>query len=100
MPNVNRQDLEALRNMVSQAHLIVSTEPVIEGGIERARELLDTAERLSDFLLTGVEGGPRLSFRVFFGRFMSSHLKYQPTGIARQSFTGQSIPIFLRQAPG
>jgi hypothetical protein len=29
MPNVNRQDLEALRNMVSQAHLIVSTEPLI-----------------------------------------------------------------------
>ena len=51
MPNVNRQDLEALRNIVSQAHLIVSTEPLIAGGIERARELLDAAERLADFLL-------------------------------------------------
>ena len=50
--NVNRQDLEALRNMVSQAHLIVSTESLIEGGIPRLRELLDTAERLADFLLT------------------------------------------------
>jgi hypothetical protein len=38
--------------MVSQANLIVSTEPIIAGGIERARELLDTAERLADFLLT------------------------------------------------
>jgi hypothetical protein len=52
MPNVNRQDLEALRNMVSQAHLIVSTEPLIAGGIGRMRELLDTAERLAEFLLT------------------------------------------------
>ena len=52
MPNVNREDLEALRNMVSQAHLIVSTEPLIAGGIERMRELLDIAERLADFLLT------------------------------------------------
>jgi hypothetical protein len=52
MPNVNRQDLEALRNMVSQAHLIVSTEPLIAGGIERMRELLDTADRLANFLLT------------------------------------------------
>ena len=48
---MNRQDLEALRNMVSQAHLIVSTEPLIAGGIERARELLATAEKLADFLL-------------------------------------------------
>jgi hypothetical protein len=46
MPNVNRQDLEAL------AHLIVSTEPLIAGGIGRMRELLDTAERLAEFLLT------------------------------------------------
>jgi len=52
MPNVKRADLEALRNMVSQAHLIVSTEPMIAGGVERLRELLDTAERLADFLLT------------------------------------------------
>jgi hypothetical protein len=52
MPNVNRQDLEALRNMVAQAHLIVSTKPLMEGGIERMRELLDTAEQLADFLLT------------------------------------------------
>ena len=50
---MNRQDLEALRNVVSQAHLIVSTEPLIEGGIERMRELLDTAERLADFILRG-----------------------------------------------
>jgi hypothetical protein len=56
MPNVKRQDLAALRNMVSQAHLIVSTEPLIAGGIERARELLETAERLAEFLLTDSSG--------------------------------------------
>ena len=56
MPNVKRQDLDALRNMVPQAHLIVSTEPLIAGGIERARELLATAERLADFLLTDALG--------------------------------------------
>jgi len=51
MPNVKRADLEALRNMVSQAHLIVSTEPMIAGGVERLRELLGTAEWLAGFLL-------------------------------------------------
>jgi len=51
MPNVKRADLEALRNMVSQAHLIVSTEPMIAGGVERLRELLGTAEQLAGFLL-------------------------------------------------
>ena len=49
---MNSQDLEALRNMVSQAHLIVLSEPIPPGGVERARELLDTAERLADFLLS------------------------------------------------
>jgi hypothetical protein len=38
--------------MVSQAHLIVSTEPLIAGGIERTRELLDMAEQLADFMLS------------------------------------------------
>jgi hypothetical protein len=52
MPNVKRADLEALRNMVSQAHMIVSTGPVIPGGIERLRELLNATERLANFLLT------------------------------------------------
>jgi len=52
MPNVNRQDLETLHSMIEQASLIVSTEPMIAGGIPRLRELLDTAERLAGFLLT------------------------------------------------
>ena len=52
MPNVKQAELEALRNLLSQAHLIVSTEPVIAGGIERARQLLAAAEQLADFLLT------------------------------------------------
>ena len=55
---MNRQDLEALRNMVSQANLIVSTEPLIAGGIERMRELLDIAERLADFLLAAKPDTP------------------------------------------
>ena len=53
---MNRPDLEALRNMVAQARLIVSTEPLIDGGIERARELLDTAERLAELMLTARPG--------------------------------------------
>jgi hypothetical protein len=52
MPNVKRADLEALHSMIEQAHLIVNTEPMIAGGIPRLRELLDTAERLADFLVT------------------------------------------------
>ena len=56
---MKRADLEALRNMVSQVHLIVSTEPLIQGGIERMRELLDTAERLANFLLTDSPGQRR-----------------------------------------
>lgn len=54
--NVNRQDLEALRNMIEQAHLIVSTEPMIPGGIPRLRELLSTAERVANFLVTDSPG--------------------------------------------
>jgi len=38
--------------MIAQARLIVSTEPLIAGGIERARELLDTAEQLADVVLS------------------------------------------------
>jgi len=51
MPNVKRADLEALRDMVSQANLIISSEPMMAGGIERMRELLGAAEKLADFLL-------------------------------------------------
>jgi hypothetical protein len=58
MPNVNGQDLEALRNLVGQAHLIVSSEPMIAGGVERLRELLDTAERLASLLLTAKPDTP------------------------------------------
>jgi len=60
---VKRQDLEALRNMVSQARLIVSTEPLIEGGIPRLRELLDTAEQVADFLLTD-SANPKAQVRL------------------------------------
>jgi hypothetical protein len=52
MPNVtvNRQDLEALHSMIEQVRLIMDAEPVIPGGVERARELLATAERLAALL--------------------------------------------------
>ena len=52
MPSINRQDLEALRNMIEQAHLIVSTEPIPPGGIPRVAELLDTALMLAEHLLS------------------------------------------------
>jgi hypothetical protein len=58
MPNVKRADLEALRDMVSQANLIISGEPMMAGGVDRLRELLDTAERLADFLLKDSHSTP------------------------------------------
>ncbi len=55
---MKRADLEALHSMIEQAHLIVDTEPMIPGGIPRLRELLNTAERLADFLLTDSAPAP------------------------------------------
>lgn len=50
MPSVSLQDLEALHGMIEQAKLIVSSEPMPKGGIERLRELLDTAEQSAGLL--------------------------------------------------
>lgn len=42
-----RSDLRALRNLIDQSYRIVSSDPVIPGGIERCRELLGTARLLA-----------------------------------------------------
>lgn len=46
-----RSDLRALKNLVDEAYLIVSTDPIPRGGIESARENLDAARRLAKLLL-------------------------------------------------
>jgi hypothetical protein len=47
-----RSDVRALKNMIDQSYLIVSSEPVPPGGIERCRELLSAARLLAKDLLT------------------------------------------------
>jgi hypothetical protein len=44
-------DLQALRNLIKQAHLIVSSNPLPPGGRERAAELLQSAVALSGALV-------------------------------------------------
>ncbi len=46
-----RTDLKALRNMISEAELILSTTVLPEGRSERARELLKAAVSLTDHLI-------------------------------------------------
>jgi hypothetical protein len=52
MPTRSRTDLKALREMIAQAHLILTTTTLPQGRAERACELLDTATKLADHLLT------------------------------------------------
>lgn len=61
---VNSQDLEALHSMIEQARLIVDGDPIIPGGIERARELLATAEKLAGFLAcdSSITAAPKKPF--------------------------------------
>ena len=47
-----RADLKALRSMLAEADTILSTTTLPQGRAERARELLETAIRLADHLLT------------------------------------------------
>ena len=47
----NPSDLKALRNLIEQAQLIVSSNPIPPGGRERADELLRSALALSEGLL-------------------------------------------------
>lgn len=59
-----RADLKALRNMIAEAETILTTTTLPQGRAERARELLGTAVKLADHLLTekpaavlGAKGG-------------------------------------------
>jgi hypothetical protein len=47
-----KNDLQALRNMISEARDILSTTVLPEGRAERAYELIDAALSLADTLLT------------------------------------------------
>jgi hypothetical protein len=60
----NKTDLKALRNLISEAELLLSTTTLPEGRAERAGELLGAAVKLADHLLTerpaavlGAKGG-------------------------------------------
>jgi hypothetical protein len=56
------QDLQALRNILEQAHLIVSSNPLPPGGRERAEELLRTAVALSGALVDSKRAKPAAAF--------------------------------------
>jgi hypothetical protein len=65
-----RTDLQALRNMISEAETIVSTTTLPEGRAERAAELLRAAVALADHLLSippaamlGKKGGMKTAER-------------------------------------
>lgn len=53
-----RSDLQALQNLLEQAHLIVSSDPLPRGGRERAAELLNAALRLSAALVDSKRAKP------------------------------------------
>jgi hypothetical protein len=52
---VKRSDVRTLKNLVDQAYLIVSSDPIPRGGIESLRENLDAARRLARLLLVKPE---------------------------------------------
>jgi hypothetical protein len=65
-----RADLKALRNMIAEADTILSTTTLPQGRAERAHELLGTAVKLADYLLTekpaavlGARGGKKTAER-------------------------------------
>jgi hypothetical protein len=65
-----RSDLKALRNMIAEAETILSTTNLPQGRAERACELLGTAVKLADHLLTekpaavlGAKGGKKTAER-------------------------------------
>lgn len=53
-----RSDVRTLRNLIEQAHRIVSSDPVPPGGIESLREILDAARLLSRDLLSSPTSVP------------------------------------------
>jgi len=52
MAKRSRTDLQALRNLISEANLILTTTRLPEGRAERCQELLDSALALADHLLS------------------------------------------------
>src|SRR5579872_1866143 len=54
----DRNDLQALRNILEQAHLIVSSNPMAPGGRERAEELLHAAVSLTKVLIDSKRTSP------------------------------------------
>ncbi len=65
-----RADLKALRNMIAEAETILTTTTLPQGRAERTRELLGTAVKLADHLLTekpaallGAKGGKKTAER-------------------------------------
>jgi hypothetical protein len=50
-----RSDVRALKNLVDQAYLIASSDPIPKGGIESLRENLDAARHLARLLLVKPE---------------------------------------------
>jgi hypothetical protein len=65
-----RDDLQALRNLIGEAHTILATTTLPEGRAQRAHELLTAAVRLADHLLTvkpaavlGKKGGTKTAER-------------------------------------
>jgi hypothetical protein len=52
MAKRNRTDLRALRNMIDEAHLLLETTELPENRSKRALELLSTALKLADHLLS------------------------------------------------
>ena len=70
MARKSRTDLRALRNMIDEAHVLLTTTELPEGRSERACELLGTALKLADHLLTetpavtlGKLGGQKIAKR-------------------------------------
>ena len=69
-PAKNKTDLRALRNMIAEANLILSTTELPQGRARRCKELLDAAVKLTDHLLTippavalGKKGGMKTAER-------------------------------------
>jgi hypothetical protein len=63
-------DLKALRNMIAEAERILTTTTLPQGPAERVRDLLGTATKLADHLLTekpaavlGAKGGKKTAER-------------------------------------
>jgi len=70
MARRNRTDLRALRNTIDEAHLLLTTTQLPENRSKRACELLGTALKLADHLLTesaavtlGKLGGQKIAER-------------------------------------